>query len=415
MAAKGEHYDDLEIRDPAQREKDMGAALSEFIAHAQAKSAYYKDVLKGVDGKKTDSREALAALPVTRKAEMAARQKSNPPLGGVNTVPLSELSHIYMSPGPIFEPDTAEPDYWRFARGLFAAGARAGDIIHNTFSYHLTPAASMVDSAAKALGCPVIPAGVGNTEIQIEAIARLRPVSYAGTPSFLAILMQKAKELGADVSSIKNAFVGAEAFPPALKKEIAEFGIFVLESYGTGELGLIAYESPSREGMIIEEKILVEIVRPGTGDPVPEGEVGEVLVTNFNMAYPLIRYATGDLSAVLPGISPCGRTNMRIKGWMGRADQATKVRGMFVRPEQVNELAGKHKEIVKVRVIAGSKDNRDTMLVRCEVAGGGSADLQAAIAESVQNVLKVRGEVELVKPGDLPNDGKVIDDIRSYD
>ncbi|MEE8444767.1 MAG: AMP-binding protein, partial [Alphaproteobacteria bacterium] len=395
MAAKGEHYDDLEIRDPAQREKDMGAALSEFIAHAQAKSAYYKDVLKGVDGKKTDSREALAALPVTRKAEMAARQKSNPPLGGVNTVPLSELSHIYMSPGPIFEPDTAEPDYWRFARGLFAAGARAGDIIHNTFSYHLTPAASMVDSAAKALGCPVIPAGVGNTEIQIEAIARLRPVSYAGTPSFLAILMQKAKELGADVSSIKNAFVGAEAFPPALKKEIAEFGIFVLESYGTGELGLIAYESPSREGMIIEEKILVEIVRPGTGDPVPEGEVGEVLVTNFNMAYPLIRYATGDMSAVLPGISPCGRTNMRIRGWLGRADPSTKFKGMFVHPSAVMQIAARHPEITKARLVITSADNNDAMTLKF-AAPGADASLQQAVEASIQAVLKLRGAAEQV-------------------
>lgn len=414
MAASNEFYDELETRDPGQRAEQQFAALADQVAHAKQNSGYFASVLKDVDPIEVNSPAALAKLPLTRKSDLTARQQAEPPLGGLNAVPLEQVAHIFMSPGPIFEPDGEGRDHWRFGRALFAAGVRSGDIVHNTFAYHLTPAGMLVESAARALGCPVIPAGVGNTELQVQAIAHLRPAAYGGTPSFLKILLDKAAETGADVSSLTKASVGAEPLPPSLRQELIDRGVFTTQSYGTADLGLVAYESPAMEGMIIDEGVIMEIVRPGTGDPVPDGEVGEIVVTTFNKVYPLVRFATGDLSAVLPGASPCGRTNTRIKGWMGRADQSAKVRGMFVHPKQVNEIAARHEEIARARLVLENPDNKDRMTLRCEVSGGDDS-LQAAITESVQSILKLRGEVELVQPGSLPNDGKVIDDTRTYE
>jgi phenylacetate-CoA ligase len=408
------YYDDLETRDPEARARDQAAALSAQIAHAKANSAYFGEILKDVDPPAINSRQALAALPVTRKSDLAERQKLSPPLGGLNGVDLGALTHIFQSPGPIYEPGGDIKDFFRFARCFWAVGVRPGDVVYNTFSYHLTPAGMMIETAARAIGCPVVPGGVGNTEQQLEAIAHIRPHAYAGTPSFLRILLDKAGEMGVDISSITKASVGGEYLPPDLRKAWGDRGIAVLQSYGTADLGLIAYESPALEGMIADEGVIVEIVRPGSGDPVPDGEVGEVVVTALDPVYPLIRFATGDLSAVMAGVSPCGRTNMRIKGWMGRADQTTKVRGMFVRPEQVNQVAARHAEVGKARLVIGSIDNRDTLMLRCETEAAGDA-LKSAVAESFQAVCKVRSEVELTAPGSLPNDGKVIDDTRTYE
>ena len=414
MAANNDFYDELETRDPGQRAEQQFAALAEQVAHAKQNSGYFASVLQDVDPGEINNPDALAKLPLTRKSDLAARQQAEPPLGGLSAVPLDQVAHIFMSPGPIFEPDGDGRDHWRFGRALFAAGVRAGDIVHNTFAYHLTPAGMLVESAARALGCPVIPAGVGNTELQVQAIAHLRPAAYGGTPSFLKILLDKAEEMGADVSSLSKASVGAEPLPPSLRQELIDRGVFTVQSYGTADLGLVAYESPAMEGMIIDEGVIMEIVRPGTGDPVPDGEVGEIVVTTFNKVYPLVRFATGDLSAVLSGASPCGRTNTRIKGWMGRADQSAKVRGMFVHPKQVNDIAARHQEIARARLVLENPDNRDRMTLRCEVPRGDDS-LKSAITTSVQNILKLRGEVELVQPGSLPNDGKVIDDTRTYE
>ena len=409
-----EYFDELEIRDPETRERAQMAALSAQIALAKTKTAFFAERFADVDPGEITSRAALAELPVIRKSDLAARQIAAPPLGGLNAVPIADLGHLFMSPGSIFEPDGAAPDHWRFGRALFAAGVRKGELVHNTFSYHLTPAGVMVDSAARAIGCPVFPAGVGNTELQVEAIAHLKPTVYAGTPSFLRILLERAQSVGADVSSLTKASVGGEGLPESLRRAFGESGIFVTQSYGTADLGLIAYESAAMEGMILDENAIVELVHPGTGDPVPEGEVGEVVVTPFNPIYPLIRFATGDLSAILPGRSPCGRTNTRIKGWLGRADQSTKVRGMFVHPSQVAGVAARHAEITKARLVVDNPDKRDSMTLRCEVAAGDAA-LRQAIVETIQSVMKVRGEVEFVEPGSLPSDGKVIDDVRSMD
>ncbi len=407
-------YDDLETRAPEERARAQGEALACQIAHARANAPFYAERLKDVEAGAVTGREALAALPVTRKGELAEFQKSNPPLGGLNGVPVAQMTHIFQSPGPIYEPAGDLRDFFRFARCFWAVGIRPGDIVYNTFSYHLTPAGMMMETAARAIGCPVVPGGVGNTEQQLEAICHIRPRAYVGTPSFLRILLEKADAASRDVSSITMASVGGEYLPPDLRQAWGERGIAVLQSYGTADLGLIAYESPALEGMIVDEGVIVEIVRPGSGDPVPDGEVGEVLVTALNPVYPLIRFATGDLSAVMSGTSPCGRTNMRIKGWLGRAEQSTKVRGMFVRPEQINQVIARHGEIGRARLVIGSVDNRDVMTLRCEAAGGDDS-LRAAIAETLQSVCKVRGDVELVPPGSLPNDGKVIDDSRSYD
>jgi len=410
-----EHFDDLETRDPQQREAALMAALPRQIGHVQANAPYFAEKFKGIKATDVNSRAALARLPVTRKSSLLAQQRSAPPFGGMNGVPIAKLAHIYMSPGPIFEMDAEGRDFWRGARAMFAAGFRAGDIVHNTFSYHLVPAGLMMESGARAIGCPVIPAGVGNTEMQLDIIELVKPAAYCGTPSFLKILLDKGKELGRDVSSLKKALVGAEALPPSLRKEFIERGVFTLQSYGTADLGTIAYESEAMEGMIMAEDIIVEIVRPGTDDPVPEGEVGEVVVTALNPVYPLIRFGTGDLSAILPGQSPCGRTNGRIKGWMGRADQRTKVKGMFVDPEQVVQVQKRHGELGKVRLVVDRENQADVMVLHAEIKDGGSADLAATVEGTIQAVCKVRGKVKFVAPGSLANDGKVIDDIRKYE
>jgi phenylacetate-CoA ligase len=328
-------YDDLETRSPELRERHLLAALALQVAHAKVTAPAYAALLADVDPRAVTSRDALAALPVVRKSELMERQHAEPPFGGLTAVPPGGLARLFMSPGPIFDPEGRRTDYWRLGRALFAAGFRAGEIIHNCFSYHLTPAGSMVEGAAQAMGCAVIPGGTGQTELQLRAIEHLKPQGYAGTPSFLRIILEKGREAGTDLRSLKKALVSGEAFPPAVQKEIAGYGIEALQCYASADLGLIAYESPAREGLILDESILVEIVRPGTGDPVADGEVGEVVVTTLTPDYPLIRFATGDLSAILAGQSPCGRTNRRIRGWMGRADQTTKVKGLFVHPHEI--------------------------------------------------------------------------------
>jgi phenylacetate-CoA ligase len=407
------HYDTLETRKREEREAALMQALPGQIAHAKTNAPFFAKWLKDVDPAAITSREALARLPVLRKSKLGEVQKADPPMGGLIAVPLAKARHVFMSPGPIFEIDTDEPDYFRGARAMYAAGFRRGDVVYNTFSYHLTPAGIMMESALRALGCPAVPGGIGNTELQLDAIAAIKPVGYAGTPSFLKILIEKGAESGKDVSSIKKAFVGAEALPPSLRRMFLDSGISCLQSYGTADVGTIAYESEALEGMIVDEGVIVEIVRPGTGDPVPEGDVGEVVVTTFNRAYPLIRFGTGDMSAVLPGESPCGRTNMRIKGWMGRADQRTKVRGMFVDPGQIAEIARKHPGLGRLRLVIDWVNQADVMVLKVESADTSPA-LANALADTVRAVCKVGGKVEFTGPGTLPNDGKVIDDIRKY-
>ncbi|WP_340116203.1 AMP-binding protein [Pelagibius sp. 7325] len=409
-----DYYDDLETRSPEARETALMAALPRQVAHAKAKAPGYAEILADVDPAKVTSRAALAKLPVTRKPDLLERQTPRQPFGGLAAIPLGEAARLFASPGPIYEFESARPGFWRVERALFAAGFRAGDVVHNCFSYHLTPGGWILDGAARALGCAVIAGGVGNSEQQVEAIAHFRPSGYTGTPDFLKVLLDKAVELGADCSSITRALVSGGALFPALRQAYAERGVAVLQCYVTADLGLIAYESEAREGMILDEQIIVEILRPGTGDPLPEGEVGEVVVTSLNPDYPLIRFATGDLSALLPGTSPCGRTAPRIKGWMGRADQATKVKGMFVQPAQVAQVLKRHGEIARARLVVTRQGDSDAMTLRCEV-GGNPEGLQAAVAASLQDACKLKGAVELVAPGSLPNDGKVIDDQRSYD
>ena len=411
------HYDILETRSPDEREKALMHALPQQVAHAKANAPFFAGWLKDVDPAAVTSRVALARLPVLRKAMLGEVQKKSPPMGGLITVPMSRVRHVFMSPGPIFEIDTEEPDYFRGARAMFAAGFRPGDVVYNTFSYHLTPAGMMMESALRALGCAVVPGGVGNTELQLDAIAAIRPKGYVGTPSFLKILIEKAAELGKDISSLRHAFVGAEALPPSLRQMFVTAGMTCLQSYGTADLGTIAYESQAPgggiEGMTVDEGVIVEIVRPGSGDPVPDGEVGEVVVTTFNQAYPLIRFGTGDMSAVLAGPSPCGRTNMRIKGWMGRADQRTKVRGMFVDPEQIAEISKKHPGLGRLRLVVDWVNQADVMTLKVETAQP-SSGLEKAMTETIRTVCKVGGKVEFAPPGSLPNDGKVIDDVRKY-
>ncbi|HJM50999.1 MAG TPA: AMP-binding protein [Alphaproteobacteria bacterium] len=413
--ANDEHYDDLEIRDPAMREADNLKHLQSQVAHAKQNSAYFGKVFADFEAADITDRAALAKLPVTRKHDLIETQPLDPPFGGLNAWPMEKLWHIFQSPGPIYECDADVKDYWRFARGMWAAGFRAGMIVHNTFSYHMTPAGSLIESGARAIGCPVFPGGVGNTEMQVEAMSRLKPAAYAGTPSFLNIILDKADEMGVE-PSYSVATVGGEPLPASVRTKIEDRGITCLQGYGTAELGQVSYESKAKDGMIIDEGVLVELVEPGTGNPVAEGEVGEVVVTHLvNQAYPLIRFATGDLSAFMDSPSPCGRSNTRIRGWMGRADQTTKVRGMFVHPPQVGQAVGRHPEIKKARLVIDQADGRDSMVLKCEVAGGGSDDLATAIAASIQTCCKLRGEVEFVEPGSLPEDGKVIDDIRTFD
>jgi phenylacetate-CoA ligase len=413
-----EHYDGLETRAPEAREAALMAALPRHLAHAKNNAPGWARVLASVDPAAITSRAALARLPVTRKSELAELQKALPPLGGLNATPVAKLAKLFASPGPVYDPEGHGSDWWRTARAIHAAGFRAGDLVLNGFSYHFTPAASMVEAGARAIGCTVVPGGTGQTEMQAATIRDLRITGFGGTPSFLKLIVEKAEEMKADISSLKKAIVGAEYLPPALRAAMAARGIRVLQLYATADIGLLAYESAMpdgtvNEGMILDEALILEIVRPGTGDPVPAGEVGEVVVTSFNADYPLIRFATGDLSAVLAGASPCGRSNTRIKGWMGRADQTTKVRAMFVTPKQVSEVLRRHAEVLKARLVVAGETGNDTMTLKCEVQER-PAGLAQAIVASIRDVTKLRGEVELVAPGTLPNDGKVIDDTRKY-
>ena len=403
------HFDSLETRDPAAREKDLFARLPAAIANAMTAPGWGKH-LAAIDPKAITSRAELAKLPVLRKSALLGLQKETPPFGGFNTVAPGKAKRLFMSPGPIFEPEGHGGDH-NAARALFAAGVRAGDIVHNCFSYHLTPGAFILEAGAHTLGCAVIPGGVGNTEAQLDAIAQLKPTAYVGTPDFLKIMLDAAAKAGKDASSFKRGLVSGAALPPSLRQELGERGVAVKQCYAVAEAGVISYESDALEGMIVNEDIVLEIVRPGTGDPVADGEVGEVVVTTFNPDYPMIRLATGDMSAVMAGASPCGRTNMRIKGWMGRADQSTKVKGMFVRPEQVAEIAKRHPELVRVRLAVTREAEQDAMTLSVECANA-AAGLSDAVAETLQSVTKLKGAVKIVAPGSLPNDGKVIADER---
>ncbi|ORJ57408.1 phenylacetate--CoA ligase family protein [Geothermobacter hydrogeniphilus] len=409
-----DYYDNLETRTSEQREADLFACLADQIDHAKSSAPAFAETLHGIDGREVTDRAALAKLPLLRKTELIERQQGQPVFGGLTGVEPPELCQIFASPGPIFEPGSTRPDFWRFARALYAAGFRSGDIIHNCFSYHFTPAGMMFESGARALGCATVPAGVGQTELQVQVMGHVRPRGYVGTPSFLKLILDKADELGSDLSCLETALVSGEYLPPSLREGMAQRGISVRQCYATADLGLIAYESEALEGMIVDEGIVLEIVRPGSGDPVPEGEVGEVVVTSLNPDYPLIRFATGDLSAILPGPSPCGRTNLRIKGWLGRADQTTKVRGMFVHPQQVDAILKRHPEIGRGRLVVTRQNDQDHMLLRIESAVAADG-LASALRDSIRELTKLRGEVEFVAPGSLPNDGKVIDDQREIE
>ena len=411
-------YDALETRDPAERERDLLAALPRQTRQAQTAAPAFAAILADVKPSEVNSRAALAALPVTRKSELLALQqerRASDAFGGFAAIAWgARMPRVFASPGPIYEPEGNARDYWRTARALFAAGFRAGELIHNSFSYHMTPAGSIMETGAHALGCTVFAGGTGQTEQQIDAIAELRPEGYAGTPSFLKILLEKAAERGTPLRSMTKALVSGEAFPPSLRDAIAALGVQGTQCYATADLGLIAYETAAREGLVLDEGVIVEIVRPGTGDPVPEGEVGEIVVTTLNPDYPLIRFGTGDLSAVLPGTCPTGRTNTRIKGWMGRADQTAKVRGMFVHPSQVAEIARRFPEVRKARLVVEGETGDDRMTLRLECDGNAPEGLAARVAEAIREVTKLRGEVSIGAVGSLPNDGKVIEDARSY-
>ena len=419
-----EHFDALETRDPEQRETALLAALAAQVANARANAPAGAERFAGLAAT-VNTRAALAALPVLRKSELLERQRAtlaSDAFGGFAAIgwsarrpPARRATHVFVSPGPIHEPESARPDYWRMGRALFAAGFRPGDLVHNSFSYHFTPAGAMMDSGAVAIGCTVFPAGTGQTELQLQAMADLRPDAYVGTPSFLRILLEKADETGVALPSLKKASLGGEAFPAALRDWLAARGIAGYQSYGTADLGLVAYETEAREGLVVDEGVIVEIVRPGTGDPVAEGEVGELVVTTLNPDYPLIRFGTGDLSAVLPGRCPTGRTNQRIRGWMGRADQSAKVRGMFVHPPQVAEIARRHPEVKKARLVVSGERADDRMSLEVEVEGAAPEGLAERIAGTIREVTKLRGEVTIRTPGSLPNDGKVIEDRRKYD
>jgi len=410
-----DYYDALETRDPEIREHALLVQLSAHVAHAKAHAPAYSALLADVDPRDIVSRQAFAQLPVTRKGDLVERQKAAPPFGGYAAVGWGAAVRVFASPGPIYEPEGRTQDYWRLARALFAAGFRAGALIHNGFAYHLTPAGAFVDSAAQALGCTVFPGGTGQTEAQVHAMAHLRPDGYVGTPSLLKILLDKADEMGVRADSIRRAVMSGEAFPAPLRAACAARGIDALQVYATADLGNIAYETSAREGLVIDEGVLVEIVRPGTGEPVPTGEVGEVVVTPlFNTAYPLIRFATGDLSAILPGASPCGRTNARLRGWLGRADQTTKVKGMFVHPSHVAQVLARHAGLGRARLVVDNPDGLDRMTLEIEHPGGGSAETEPIVA-SLREITRLRGEVRFVPPGSLPNDGKVIEDRRKVD
>lgn len=417
-------FDALETRAPEQREHDLMAALPGVLERAIAGAPAIAEQLRGIDPRDVRSRDALASLPVFRKHELLEKQQqrragndaasATKAFGGFSTIGWGQALRVFASPGPIYEPESSRPDYWRFARALYAAGFRSGELAHNCFSYHLTPAGSMMETAAHAVGCTVFPGGTGQTEQQVRTIADLAPSGYLGTPSFLKIILEKADELGVTLPSLRRALVSGEAFPPSLRDWLLARGIDGYQAYGSADLGMIAFETQAREGLVVGEDIILEIVRPGTSIPVDEGEVGEVVVTTFNPDYPLVRFGTGDLSAVLPGTSPCGRTNLRIKGWMGRADQTTKVRGMFVHPSQVAGVLARHTEIRKARLVVSGKTGSDHMTFQVE-SDHESPELAERIASSVRDITKLRADVQWVAPGSLPNDGKVIDDVRSYD
>jgi phenylacetate-CoA ligase len=415
-------YDALETRDPAEREAALMAALPAQLRAAQATAAFGA-ILSGVDASAITSRAALAALPVTRKSQLLERQRAavtSDPFGGFSALGWRALpraraaQRVYQSPGPIYEPESSLRDYWRIARALFAAGLREGDLAHNCFSYHLTPGGLMMESGALALGCTVFPGGVGNTELQLQAMAELKPDAYIGTPSFLKILVEKAAETGANIASVKKALVSGEAFPPSLRDWLQERGIAGYQCYATADLGLIAYETSAREGLVLDEGVIVEIVRPGSDEPVADGEVGEVVVTTLNPDYPLIRFGTGDLSAVMPGRCPTGRTNARIKGWMGRADQTAKVRGMFVHANQIAEVVRRHPELLRARLVVEGEMAEDRMTLFAEITQGEPEGLAERVAGTLRDITKLRGAVAFKRPGELANDGKVIEDARSY-
>jgi phenylacetate-CoA ligase len=408
-----DHFDPLEIRDPNERERDLLGRLPDLIALALSASGWSQQ-LSGIEPDAVTSRAALAQLPVLRKSDLAQRQRAHPPFGGFNVTAPGRLRRLLMSPGPIFEPEGMGADFWGAARALFAAGLRPGDIVHNSFAYHLTPGGFIMESGAHALGCAVIPAGTGNTEQQVEAIAHFMPSGYVGTPDFLKILLDAADRAGKDASSLKRGLVSGAALPASLRQELAARGVEVRQCYATADLGVIAYESADSPGMIVNETLLVEIVRPGSGQPVAMGDVGEVVVTSFNPDYPMIRLATGDLSAITPGVSPCGRTNMRIAGWMGRADQTTKVKGMFVHPAQVAEIAKRHPELGRLRLVITRAGEQDVMTLVAESAAARDRtdELRTVVAATLQALTKLRGEIQFVAPGALPNDGKVIADER---
>ena len=413
--------DSLETRAPDVRERELMARLPALIAQAQGAPGWGR-ILDGVDPAGIDSRAALARLPVTRKSDLKRLQRQDKPFGGLNSTAPRELARVYMSPGPIYDPEGRGRDWWRFARPMYAAGVRAGGLLQNCFSYHFTPAAFMVEGGAARIGCAVIPAGSGQTEMQVQAIADLRPDTYIGTPSFLKLIIDKAREMGADISSVKQALMGAEALPESLRAWFRDNGVpHVFQTYASADIGSIAYETASggvlHPGMVLDEDVLLEIVHPGSGDPVEPGDIGEVLVTLFNADYPLIRFATGDLSAVVlePAGSPCGRTNTRIRGWLGRADQSTKVREMFVHPSQVQDIARRHPEILKARLVVSGRIGSDVMTLHCETDGAAQDDAgAAAIVATIRELTKLRGAVQWSAPGTLPDDGKVIDDIRDY-
>jgi phenylacetate-CoA ligase len=407
-----EFFDKLETQDPEQRERELFAALTRQIAYAKASATHYSRLLADIDPESIVDRAALAKVPLTRKSELHSLQRSAPPFGGLlagKRLP----AKIFVSPGPIYDPEGATRDYWRVARALFAAGFRAGDLVQNCFSYHLTPGGSMMENGLIALGCSVIPGGVGQTELQVATMSDLRPVGYTGTPSFLKVILDRATDLKRELA-VKKAAVSGEAFLPPVREALKAHGIDAYQTYATADLGVIAYETAAHEGMMVDEGAIVEIVRPGTGDPVADGEVGEVVVTTFNRDYPAIRFATGDLSATMPGRSPCGRTNIRIKGWMGRADQTTKVRGMFVHPHQIAEVAKRFDSIRRMRVLVDNAEGTDRMRVLCAMANGGSDALREQIEGAVREVTKLRGDVEFVEMQALPNDGKVIEDARKH-
>ena len=413
-------FDALETRELAQREAALMAALPAQVAYAKQASAALAQILASVDPAAVTSRQALAQLPVTRKHELLERQQASRAMaggdvfGGFSTLGYgAQMPRLFASPGPIYEPEGAGRDYWRMARAIFAAGFRPGELIHNCFSYHFVPAGSMMESGAHALGCTVFAGGTGQTEQQVQAMAQLQPAGYIGTPSFLKIIVDKAAEMGMALPSVTKAMFGGEAYPPSLRDWFAERGIAGYQCYATADVGLIAFETAAREGLVLDEGVIVEIVRPGTGDPVADGEVGEVLVTSLNPAYPLIRFGTGDLSAVLAGPCPTGRTNTRIKGWMGRADQTTKIRGMFVHPAQVDAIAKRFPEVARARLVVTGEMANDAMTLRVETSAAPGA-LANRIGDAIRDITKLRGDVELLPLGSLPNDGKVIEDARSY-